>query len=98
MYLEHTGIVPDSCMPYVSGNGVAPSCPKYCNGTNIDINTQKYKAKTWYEGKYIFSTTPISDQQMGWVYKNSHKRTTMTTYNVLIVLVVVNGIPLMINV
>ncbi|KAF0982801.1 hypothetical protein FDP41_010780 [Naegleria fowleri] len=49
MYLEHTGIVPDSCMPYVSGNGVAPSCPKYCNGTNIDINTQKYKAKTWYE-------------------------------------------------
>ncbi|EFC49937.1 predicted protein, partial [Naegleria gruberi] len=49
IYLKHTGIVTDQCLPYSSGNGVAPSCPKYCNGTSTPIDSVKYKAKDWYE-------------------------------------------------
>ena len=49
LYLERTGIVPDSCMPYTSGNGVAPSCPKNCNGTSVSIESEKYRVSSFYE-------------------------------------------------
>ncbi|KAL9649577.1 hypothetical protein ABK040_003254 [Willaertia magna] len=51
LYLEHTGIVPDACLPYVSGSGNVPSCPKTCvngNYTNVALNSVKYKASTFH--------------------------------------------------
>ena len=39
-YATQTGIVPDTCMPYVSGNGHVPPCPSKCTGKGTWV---KYK-------------------------------------------------------
>ena len=41
-YVTTTGIVSDSCMPYVSGQGSVPPCPYVCTGTG---SLTKYKCK-----------------------------------------------------
>ena len=41
------GIVPDACLPYVSGNGNAPACPTTCNGTNVPLSSKLYYAKSF---------------------------------------------------
>ncbi|EFC44879.1 cathepsin B [Naegleria gruberi] len=46
-WMKNKGIVPDSCMPYVSGGGNVPACPSNCNGTNIPISSQLYYAKSF---------------------------------------------------
>ncbi|KAF0982414.1 hypothetical protein FDP41_011344 [Naegleria fowleri] len=46
-WLKNKGIVPDSCMPYVSGNGVTTPCPTTCNGTNVPISSKLYYAKSY---------------------------------------------------
>jgi len=40
-YLATEGIVTDSCMPYTSGSGSVPSCPKSCTGS--DEQFKKFK-------------------------------------------------------
>lgn len=45
--MKNKGIVPDSCMPYVSGNGVTTPCPTTCNGTNVPISSKLYYAKSY---------------------------------------------------
>ena len=69
-------------MPYVSGNGVAPDCPKTCNGTNIDINTQKYKAKTWYEVGSIAGFLIKEEKIMQELINNGPVQTGFSVYQV----------------
>ena len=80
LYLKHTGIVPDSCMPYQSGNGVAPSCPKYCNGTSTPIESVKYKAKDWYEVGSIGGFFIKEEKIMNEIVQNGPVQTGFSVY------------------
>jgi len=44
-YMTHTGLVPDTCMPYTSQNGTVESCPTYCVDGKTKITDVKYKMK-----------------------------------------------------
>lgn len=46
-YLKHTGIVDESCFPYVSGTGMVPKCPTKCNDSG-DFKPRKHFAKTYH--------------------------------------------------
>lgn len=43
-YMKAKGITTESCMPYVSGNGKVPSCPKTCNNGSAIV---RYKASSF---------------------------------------------------
>jgi cathepsin B len=43
-YAVNTGVVLDSCFPYVSGGGSVPACPSKCTGSGT---WTKYKASSW---------------------------------------------------
>jgi cathepsin B len=42
-YLQNTGVVEESCISYVSGNGQVPSCPKTCDDGSAK---KKYKCSS----------------------------------------------------
>lgn len=46
-YLTHTGIVPDSCLPYSSYNGTVAKCPSTCADGVTNFKSQKYKMKSF---------------------------------------------------
>jgi cathepsin B len=49
LYLWITGIVPDSCLPYQSAGGDAPSCPSTCStNSTISVKSDKYHMKVVY--------------------------------------------------
>jgi cathepsin B len=42
-YMKHTGLVPDKCFPYSSGNGTVADCPSVCADGKTDFLFSKYK-------------------------------------------------------
>jgi hypothetical protein len=57
-YMTHSGVVPETCFPYASQDGNAPSCPSNCdasykNGTAA-FKSQKYFLKTFYSVGTVF--------------------------------------------
>jgi cathepsin B len=43
MHVKSTGITTDECLPYVSGSGRVPACPKTCNNGSAIVRVKATK-------------------------------------------------------
>jgi len=55
-YLTSDGVVPETCFPYASQEGIEPQCPTTCiNNQTITFESVKYKTSSYYAvGSWIF--------------------------------------------
>lgn len=72
-YLEYSGIVADTCLPYTSGDGNAPYCSKKC--TNNEQFT-KYKCQK----NSIVEATTINQIKSS-IYNNGPMETSFEVYS-----------------
>lgn len=71
-YLEHTGVVTEKCMPYVSGDGEVPDCPTTC------------ASGTWKKYNCVIDSTVEAtdpDEIKSEIYKNGPMETGFMVYD-----------------